>query len=159
MLNVWVWLVVFSNALSVRVEQYQLTKHGAEVTWGWRGGGGGGVVCVYLKWAYIPACAGSAYTWHDRFMFATRTELWDWGCRPSWIITRSQWGESGSSHPSANQARRCLASEIRRDRMCSRWYGYEPLSRWMAALTRIPSSVPPVCRQCVENYCVSGRLD
>ena len=27
------------------------------------------------------------------------------------------------SHPSTNQARPCLASEIRRDRACSGWYG------------------------------------
>ncbi len=28
-----------------------------------------------------------------------------------------------SSHPSTNQARPCLASEIRRDRACPGWYG------------------------------------
>ena len=35
----------------------------------------------------------------------------------------STWYSQAVSHPSTNQARPCLASEIRRDRACSEWYG------------------------------------
>ena len=35
----------------------------------------------------------------------------------------STWYSQAVSHPSTNQARPCLASEIRRDRACSQWYG------------------------------------
>ena len=35
----------------------------------------------------------------------------------------STWYSQAVSHPSTNQARPCLASEIGRDRACSGWYG------------------------------------
>ncbi len=35
----------------------------------------------------------------------------------------STWYSQAVSHPSTNQARPCLASEIRRDRACPGWYG------------------------------------
>ena len=35
----------------------------------------------------------------------------------------STWYSQAVSHPSTNQARPCLASEIGRDRACSEWYG------------------------------------
>ena len=35
----------------------------------------------------------------------------------------STWYSQAVSHPSTNQARPCLTSEIRRDRACSEWYG------------------------------------
>ena len=39
------------------------------------------------------------------------------------IKAYSTWYSQAVSHPSTNQARPCLASEIRRDRACSGWYG------------------------------------
>ena len=39
----------------------------------------------------------------------------------------STWYSQAVSHPSTDQARPCLASEIRRDRACSGWYGRK---RW-----------------------------
>ena len=39
----------------------------------------------------------------------------------------STWYSQAVSHPSTNQARPCLASEIRRDRACSGWYGRKHL--------------------------------
>ena len=39
----------------------------------------------------------------------------------------STWYSQAVSHPSTNQARPCLASEIRRDRACSGWYGRKQL--------------------------------
>ena len=48
--------------------------------------------------------------------------------RPLQFVKRSEktystWYSQAVSHPSTNQARTCLASEIRRDRACSGWYG------------------------------------
>ena len=41
----------------------------------------------------------------------------------------STWYSQAVSHPSTNQARPCLASEIRRDRACSGWYGRKLLNK------------------------------
>ncbi|KAI3371017.1 hypothetical protein L3Q82_023673 [Scortum barcoo] len=48
--------------------------------------------------------------------------------RPLLLVERSEkaystWYSQAVSHPSTNQARPCLASEIGRDRACSGWYG------------------------------------
>ena len=45
----------------------------------------------------------------------------------------STWYSQAVSHPSTNQARPCLASEIRRDRACSGWYGRK---------RKIPTTIP-----------------
>ena len=42
----------------------------------------------------------------------------------------STWYSQAVSHPSTNQARPCLASEIGRDRACSGWYGRKQGHRW-----------------------------
>ena len=41
----------------------------------------------------------------------------------------STWYSQAVSHPSTNQARPCLASEIGRDRACSGWYGRKRMPR------------------------------
>ena len=45
----------------------------------------------------------------------------------------STWYSQAVSHPSTNQARPCLASEIRRDRACSGWYGRKRWNRLQKA--------------------------
>ena len=42
----------------------------------------------------------------------------------------STWYSQAVSHPSTNQARPCLASEIGRDRACSGWCGREQQQWW-----------------------------
>ena len=59
----------------------------------------------------------------------------------------STWYSQAVSHPSTNQARLCLASEIGRDRACSEWYGRKQRQRTTEGLiysqwqTRLTQSV------------------
>ena len=46
----------------------------------------------------------------------------------------STWYSQAVSHPSTNQARPCLASEIGRDRACSGWYGRKRRQRLQRGL-------------------------
>ena len=48
------------------------------------------------------------------------------------------WYSQAVSHPSTNQARPCLASEIGRDRACSGWYGSKPPVEPVKALLHCP---------------------
>ena len=47
----------------------------------------------------------------------------------------STWYSQAVAHPSTNQARTCLASEIRRDRARAWWYGRKQLQLPLKALS------------------------
>ncbi len=48
----------------------------------------------------------------------------------------STWYSQAVSHPSTNQARPCLASEIRRDQACPGWYGRKRIQHSRAGVTQ-----------------------
>src|SRR4029434_6745231 len=60
----------------------------------------------------------------------------------------STWYSQAVSHPSTNQARHCLASEIGRDRACSVWYGRKPL---------LPDKVGLIKLTCLGTCRQTGR--
>ena len=64
----------------------------------------------------------------------------------------STWYSQAVSHPSTNQARPCLASEIRRDRARSGWYGRRPSAFSKTSLNIWKFTVHVLLKPGLENF-------
>ena len=71
---------------------------------------------IYCVWGFVP---------YSSIQFTTVNKAKQVMFLPSWKAINGKWLNTQDyfSHPSINQARSCLASEIRRDRARSGWYG------------------------------------